>query len=163
MTTTIITNVNTITTTTTTIPAPANTAALAVYKTTTMREQLDCVADACCVIATPTSIPAQLEAETTNASTDSSPSDIGATYTAVRQHGVVLQSCLEWNYDLSCIFSLVFFSSHFAYVYRRINMIEWRNQNKGNMNTEVFTCVGRSGRTYRVSRLEPKQWNEEAI
>ena len=56
-----------------------------------------------------------------------------------------------------------FFSSHFTYVYRRINMIEWRNQNKGNMNTEVFTCVGRSGRTYRVSRLEPKQWNEEAI
>ena len=28
------------------------------------------------------------------------------------------------------------------------------------MNTEVFTCVGRSGRTYRV---EPKQWNKEEI
>ena len=31
------------------------------------------------------------------------------------------------------------------------------------MNTEVFTCVGRSGWTYRVSQVEPKQWNEEAI
>ena len=31
------------------------------------------------------------------------------------------------------------------------------------MNTEVFTCVGRSGWTYRIPRVEPKQWNKEAI
>ncbi|KIM73062.1 hypothetical protein PILCRDRAFT_93215 [Piloderma croceum F 1598] len=37
------------------------TAALAVYKTTTTREQLDYVADAHCIIATPTPIPTQLE------------------------------------------------------------------------------------------------------
>ena len=79
-------NVNTTITTTTTIPVPANTAALAFYKTTTMLERPDRVADACCVIAMPTPIPAQLEAETTNASTDLSPSNIGATNTAVRQH-----------------------------------------------------------------------------
>ena len=84
--TTTLTHANTATTTTTTIPAPANTAALAVYKTTTTPVRLDRVADAHHVIAPPMLIPAQLEAKTTDASTNPSPPDIRATFTAVRQH-----------------------------------------------------------------------------
>jgi hypothetical protein len=86
-TTTTVMNANTGITTTTTIPAPTSTAALAVYKTTTTPERVDRVAEAHHVIASPMLIPAQLEAEMTDASTDPSLSDIRATYTAVRQHG----------------------------------------------------------------------------
>jgi hypothetical protein len=81
------TNIANTTTTTTTIPAPTSTAALAVYKTTTTPERVDRVAEAHHVITSPMLIPAQLEAEMTDASTDPSLSDIRATYTAVRQHG----------------------------------------------------------------------------
>jgi hypothetical protein len=81
------TNIANTTITTTTIPAPTNTAALAVYKTTITPERPDRVADTRHVIAPPILNPAQPEAETTNASTESGPSDIGATHTAVRQHG----------------------------------------------------------------------------
>jgi hypothetical protein len=80
-------NVNTTITTTTTTPAPTSTAALPVYKTTITPARPNHVADTRHVIAPPTLNPAQLKAETTNAPTNSSPSDIRATYTAVRQHG----------------------------------------------------------------------------
>jgi hypothetical protein len=85
--TTTTTNANTTITTTTTTPAPTSTAALPVHKTTTMPARPNRVADTQHVITPPMLNPAQHEAETTNASMDSSPSNIGATYTAVRQHG----------------------------------------------------------------------------
>ena len=57
------------TTTTTTIPTPANTAAPAIYKTTTTPKQLDCMANLCHVIAMSAAPPTQLPTITTTSAT----------------------------------------------------------------------------------------------
>jgi len=83
---TTTTNANTAITTTTTIPAPTSTAAPLVYKTIITPARPNRVADMRHVIAPPMLTPPQLEAETTDAFADLSPSNIGATYIAVKQH-----------------------------------------------------------------------------
>jgi hypothetical protein len=63
------------TTTTTPIPAPVNTAAPAIYKTTTMPKRVDCMANACHIVATLVAPPTKLATTTTTTATATDAND----------------------------------------------------------------------------------------